>query len=41
MMEMTKEYREHMEQVLQETFRDEVVEKPFLEALDAKNYPRF
>ena len=41
MTEMTKEYREHMEQVLQETFRDEVVEKPFLEALEAKNYPRF
>lgn len=41
MTEMTKEYRERMEQVLQETFRDEVVEKPFLEALEAKNYPRF
>ena len=41
MTEITKEYREHMERVLEETFRDEVVEKPFLEALEAKNYPRF
>lgn len=41
MLEMTKEYQEHMTQVLNETFRDQVIEAPFLEALESKNYPRF